>query len=164
MEINTILGNYEPIDENWLGLVEGDDKTMIKLRSADKWLDEYVKITKKFTDLAISEQKIKTVTGNNRVIRVNNKTTEEKITPEQEEKQFKELRDFLIDNVIIDWKGIEENEVEIPFTKENALKVFDLNNAGTKSLVLTILAAAAKRENFTKASEYKLEDEETVKK
>lgn len=164
MEINSILGNYEPIDENWLGLVEGDDNAMVKLRSANKWAEEYLKLVNKYENKSTVEQKMKTISGGNRMIRKKVQTEETKMTPEQETAFNKDIRDFMIDNVIIDWKGIEENGVELPYNKENALKVFDLDNKGTIVLILNIMQAALKPENFTKASEYTLEDEETVKK
>lgn len=164
MEINSILGNYEPIDENWFGLVEGDDKTAVKLRSANKWAEEYLKVINKYDNKGTVEQKIKTVSGGNRMIRKKVQTEETKMTPEQETAFNKDIRDFMIDNVIADWRGIEENGVELPYNKENALKVFDLDNKGTIVLILNIMQSALKPENFTKASEYTLEDEETVKK
>lgn len=164
MEINSILGNYEPIDENWLFLIEGDDKTMVKLRSANKWADEYVKLVSKYDSKNVAEQKVKTVSGGNRMIKRKNNSEEKEMTPEQEAEYNKDIRDFMIDNVIIDWKGIEENGVSLPYNKENALKVFDLNKNGVIFLIVNIMKAALDPANFNKNSEYIVEDEETVKK
>ena len=164
MEINSLLGHYEPIDENWLFLVEGDDNTAVRLRSASKWIDDYVKLVSKYDNGGVVEQKIKTVSGGNRTIRKPDKKTETKMTPEQEAQFNKDVLDFMIGNIIIDWKGVEENGVTLPYNKENALKVFDLEKKGTMLLVFNIVNSALKPENFTVASQYIFEDEEVVKK
>ena len=171
MEINSLLGHYVPIEENWLGLIEGDDKTMIKLRSASMWYDEYIKIMAKF-DGDDKKDSFKTISGNRSIAKAKAKKEDDSLTKvekeqkekEQEAKIVQEMRDFIIDYVIADWKGIEENGVALPFTRENALKLFDLNNPGTKNIVLRIMTAAADGSNFTKNAEYLIEDENTVKK
>lgn len=164
MEINSILGNYEPIEENWLGLIEGDENVMIKLRSASKWAEEYLKVVRKYENQDRIEQNIKTISGGNRVIRKIVSQEETKLTPEQETQFNKDVRDFMIDNVIVDWKGIEENGIELPYNRQNALKVFDLEQKGTIVLIFNIMNAALKTDNFTKASEYIIENEELIKK
>lgn len=165
MDINNILGNYERIESNWFEVVENNPNVAIKLYAPTGWIDSFLKLTEKYSE-ETSYQKVKGIGGNSRnVARPQNKEKVEP-NPEKDKQYAREVLNFTIDNIIADWKGFELDGKELPFNKENALKVFDLDKKGASELLFSIVYIAADVKNFSKNSQYLLDNEvsEDIKK
>lgn len=166
MDINNILGNYERIDSNWFGVVDSDPNVAIKLYAPNGWIDSFLKLTEKYSE-ETNIQKVKVIGGNSRnITRPVKKEKIEQPNPEKDKQYAREVLNFTIDNIIADWKGFELDGAEIPFNKENALKVFDLDKKGASELLFSIVYMAADVKNFSKTSQYLLDEEvnEDIKK